>query len=208
MRPSVRSCSPAGQRLHLRPDLSEMAAIASGTAVEGAGQGFMGLLDCLIDLSVRSWPPSTCGGRARLHSSPSLQSRPGRRRRPAARAVHRARRAPRGGQQCPLPRVDGLATGGPGAADVGLGQRARTGRARPGSQVCDAGTVLDETVSLAARIAAHPRRPPRQHFFGAGGPRDAVLEANRRSRRLSARCSCCGRERTLAEFAARPAAGT
>src|ERR1700684_2992078 len=33
-------------------DLAEMAAIATGTAVEGAGQGFMGLLDCLIDLSV------------------------------------------------------------------------------------------------------------------------------------------------------------
>ena len=33
-------------------DLAEMAAIATGTAVEGAGQGFMGLLECLIDLSV------------------------------------------------------------------------------------------------------------------------------------------------------------
>src|ERR1700744_4305592 len=32
-------------------DLAEMAAIATGTAVEGAGQGFMGLLQCLIDLS-------------------------------------------------------------------------------------------------------------------------------------------------------------
>ena len=27
-------------------DLAEMAAMATGTAVEGAGQGFMGLLDC------------------------------------------------------------------------------------------------------------------------------------------------------------------
>jgi len=33
-------------------DLAEMAAIATGTAVAGAGQGFMGLLECLIDLSV------------------------------------------------------------------------------------------------------------------------------------------------------------
>ena len=33
-------------------DLAEMAAIATGTAVEGAGQGFMGLLDCLGDISV------------------------------------------------------------------------------------------------------------------------------------------------------------
>ncbi len=33
-------------------DLAEMAAIATGTAVEGAGQGFMGLLDCLTELSV------------------------------------------------------------------------------------------------------------------------------------------------------------
>ena len=33
-------------------DLAEMAAIATGTAVEGAGQGFMGLLDTLIETSV------------------------------------------------------------------------------------------------------------------------------------------------------------
>ena len=33
-------------------DLAEMAAIATGTAVEGAGQGFMGLLDCICDISV------------------------------------------------------------------------------------------------------------------------------------------------------------
>ena len=29
-----------------------MAAIATGSAVEGAGQGFMGLLDCICDISV------------------------------------------------------------------------------------------------------------------------------------------------------------
>ena len=33
-------------------DLAEMAAIASGTAVEGAGQGFMGLLNAVCSLSV------------------------------------------------------------------------------------------------------------------------------------------------------------
>ena len=33
-------------------DLAEMAAIATGTAVEGAGQGFMGLLDALNETSV------------------------------------------------------------------------------------------------------------------------------------------------------------
>ena len=33
-------------------DLAEMAAIATGTAVEGAGQGFIGLLDCLTESSV------------------------------------------------------------------------------------------------------------------------------------------------------------
>ena len=33
-------------------DLAEMAAIATGTAVEGAGQGFMGLLD--------AWSTSPC----------------------------------------------------------------------------------------------------------------------------------------------------
>src|SRR5271166_5084511 len=33
-------------------DLAEMAAIATGTAVAGAGRGFMGLLDSLCDISV------------------------------------------------------------------------------------------------------------------------------------------------------------
>jgi len=33
-------------------DLAEMAAIATGSAVEGAGQGFIGLLDCVVDLPV------------------------------------------------------------------------------------------------------------------------------------------------------------
>ena len=48
-------------------------------------------------------------------------------------------------------------------------------------QVCDPGTVLDETVALAARIAAHPRAATRAiTSLMRAARRDAVVEANRR----------------------------
>ena len=74
-------------------------------------------------------------------------------------------------------------------------------------EVCDAGTVLTETVALAARIAAHPRGATRaSSSLVRAARRDAVVEANRREQGAFASLlgSAVG-SGTLAEFAARPA---
>jgi enoyl-CoA hydratase/carnithine racemase len=72
-------------------------------------------------------------------------------------------------------------------------------------QVCAAGTVLDETVALAGRIAAHPRSATRAiTSLMRAARRDAVAEANRREQ--AAFASLLGTAvggGTLAEFAAR-----
>ena len=72
-------------------------------------------------------------------------------------------------------------------------------------QVCAEGTVLDETVTLAARIAAHPRTATRAiTSLMRAARRDAVVEANRREQ--AAFASLLGTAvggGTLAEFAAR-----
>ncbi len=86
-------------------DLAEMAAIATGTAVEGAGQGFMGLLDCLIDLSVPLLAAVNgvavgLGFTLLAHCNLVLVDAG----RTPARALRRAGRAPRGRQQRPVPR--------------------------------------------------------------------------------------------------------
>ena len=167
-----------------------MAAIATGTAVEGAGQGFIGLLDCLTELL--GPPPrrrQRGGGRPRLHPPRPLRPRPGRGGRPAARALRRARCPGRGRQQLPLPgrawagsRRRGSCsprTGSSAAELVALGLALRS---------CDPRAVLDETVELAARIAAHPRAATRAiTSLMRGRARDAVLEANRREQGAFAR---------------------
>jgi enoyl-CoA hydratase/carnithine racemase len=77
-------------------------------------------------------------------------------------------------------------------------------------KVCDAGTVLDETVMLAARIAAHPRAATRASTsLVRAARRDAVLEANRREQAaFGALLASAVGNGALAEFAARPAAGS
>jgi hypothetical protein len=77
-------------------------------------------------------------------------------------------------------------------------------------KVCAEGTVLAETVALAARIAAHPRAATRASTsLVRAARRDAVVEANRREQSafgtLLAGAVGSG---TLAEFAARPTAGS
>ena len=64
-------------------------------------------------------------------------------------------------------------------------------------KVCDEGTVLDETVALAARIAAHPRAATRASTsLVRAARRDAVVEANRREQaRLRHAAGQRGRER-------------
>jgi enoyl-CoA hydratase/carnithine racemase len=192
-------------------DLAEMAAIATGTAVEGAGQGFMGLLDCLIDLSVPLLAAVNgvavgLGFTLLPHCNLVLVDAEARLRVPFAElgvppeaASSLLFPALMGWQQAARVLLTSDWVRAPELVELGLALK-----------VCDAGTVLDETVALAARIAAHPRGATRaSSSLVRAARRDAVLEANRREQGAFASLlgSAVG-SGTLAEFAARPAAGS
>ncbi len=192
-------------------DLAEMAAIASGTAVEGAGQGFMGLLDCLIDLSVPLLAAVNgvavgLGFTLLPHCNLVLVDAGARLRVPFAELGV----PPEAASSVLFPALMGWQR----AAQVlltsdwvGARELVELGLAL---QVCDEGTVLDETVALAARIAAHPRAATRASAsLLRAARRDAVLEANRREQAAFAGLlgSAVGRG-TLAEYAARTPAGS
>jgi len=188
-------------------DLAEMAAIATGTAVEGAGQGFMGLLDCLVDLSVPLLAAVNgvavgLGFTLLPHCNLVLVDAGARLRVPFAELGV----PPEAASSVLFPALMGwqraaqvLLTSdwveAPGLVDLGLALK-----------VCAAGTVLDETVALAARIAAHPRAATRASAsLVRAARRDAVMAANRREQ--AAFASLLGAavgSGTLAEFAARP----
>ena len=171
-------------------DLAEMAAIATGTAVEGAGQGFIGLLDCLTE-SLRPPPRrrQRGGGRPRLHPSRPLRSRPGRRPTPgcACPSPSSASRPRPRAASCSRPPWAGSRRRGSCSPRTGS---ARTSWSQLGLALrsCDPGAVLDETVELAARVAAHPRAATRAiTSLMRAARRDAVLEANRREQAAFAR---------------------
>ncbi len=188
-------------------DLAEMAAIATGTAVEGAGQGFMGLLDCLVDLSVPLLAAVNgvavgLGFTLLPHCNLVLVDAGARLRVPFAELGV----PPEAASSVLFPALMGwqraaqvLLTSdwveAPELVDLGLALK-----------VCAAGTVLDETVALAARIAAHPRAATRASAsLVRAARRDAVMAANRREQ--AAFASLLGAavgSGTLAEFAARP----
>ncbi len=192
-------------------DLAEMAAIATGTAVEGAGQGFMGLLDCLIDLSVPLLAAVNgvavgLGFTLLPHCNLVLVDAGARLRVPFAElgvppeaASSVLFPALMGWQRAAKVLLTSDWVGARELVDLGLAL-----------QVCAAGTVLDETVALAARIAAHPRAATRASAsLLRAARRDAVLEANRREQAAFARLlgTAVGGG-TLAEFAARTPAGS
>jgi enoyl-CoA hydratase/carnithine racemase len=189
-------------------DLAEMAAIATGTAVEGAGQGFMGLLDCLIDLSVPLLAAVNgvavgLGFTLLPHCNLVLVDAEARLRVPFAElgvppeaASSLLFPALMGWQQAARVLLTSDWVRAPELVELGLAL-----------EVCDAGTVLAETVALAARIAAHPRAATRaSSSLARAARRDAVVEANRREQAAFASLlgSAVG-SGTLAEFAARPA---
>jgi enoyl-CoA hydratase/carnithine racemase len=191
-------------------DLAEMAAIASGTAAEGAGQGFMGLLDCLVDLSVPLLAAVNgvavgLGFTLLPHCNLVLVDAGARLRVPFAElgvppeaASSILFPALMGWQRAAQVLLTSDWVGARELVDLGLALR-----------VCDEGAVLDETVALAARIAAHPRAATRASAsLLRAARRDAVLEANRRERAAFARLlgTAVGGG-TLAEFAARTLAG-
>jgi enoyl-CoA hydratase/carnithine racemase len=192
-------------------DLAEMAAIATGTAVEGAGQGFTGLLDCLVDLSVPLLAAVNgvavgLGFTLLPHCNLVLVDAGARLRVPFAElgvppeaASSLLFPALMGWQQAARVLLTSDWVSAPELVDLGLALK-----------VCEPGTVLDETVALAAGIATHPRAATRASSSLVRAARhDALLEANRREQAAFAQLlgSAVG-SGTLAEFAARPAAGS
>jgi enoyl-CoA hydratase/carnithine racemase len=192
-------------------DLAEMAAIATGTAVAGAGQGFMGLLECLIDLSVPLLAAVNgvavgLGFTLLPHCNLVLVDAGARLRVPFAElgvppeaASSVLFPAVMGWQQAARVLLTSDWVSAPELVELGVALK-----------VCAEGTVLDETVALAARIAAHPRAATRASTsLVRAARRDAVVEANRREQAafgtLLAGAVGSG---TLAEFAARPATGS
>ena len=189
-------------------DLAEMAAIATGTAVEGAGQGFMGLLDCLVDLSVPLLAAVNgvavgLGFTLLPHCNLVLVDAEARLRVPFAELGV----PPEAASSVLFP----AAMGWQRAAHVLLTsdwvQATELVELGLALQVCAAGTVLDETVALAARIASHPRAATRASTsLVRAARRDAVMEANRREQAAFATLlGAAVGQGTLAEFAARPA---
>ncbi len=187
-------------------DLAEMAAIATGSAVEGAGQGFMGLLDALTQLSVPLLAAVNgvavgLGFTALAHCDLVLVDATARMRVPFAELGVPAEAASSvlfparmGWQQAARILLTSDWVDSDEAVDLGVALR-----------VCAHGTVVDETVALAARIAAHPRAATRAIVsLMRAGQHDIVHAANQREQaafsRLLAQAVTGG---TLAEFAAK-----
>jgi enoyl-CoA hydratase/carnithine racemase len=192
-------------------DLAEMAAIATGTAVEGAGQGFMGLLDALIETSVPLLAAVNgvavgLGFTLLAHCDIVLVDAGARLRVPFAELGV----PPEAASSLLFPAVMGwqqaarvlLTSDWVEAAElVELGLALRS---------CEPGTVLEETVTLAARIAAHPRGATRAiTSLMRAARRDAVTEANRREQAAFATLLGAAAEHgTLAEFAVKSPSGS
>jgi enoyl-CoA hydratase/carnithine racemase len=187
-------------------DLVEMAALAAGTAVEGSGQGFTGLLDALTDVSVPLLAAVNgvavgLGFTMLAHCDLVLVDESARLRVPFAELGVPAEAASSvlfparmGWQQAARVLLTSDWVGAPEAVDLGLAL-----------QVCPPGTVVAETVALAARIAAHPRTATRAiTSLMRAGQRDVVQAANRREQAAFAQllrgAATIG---TLAEFAAK-----
>ena len=143
-------------------DLVEMAALATGTAVEGAGQGFAGLLECVNGLGVPLLAAVNgvavgLGFTLLAHCDLVLVDADARLRVPFSELGV----PPEAASSLLFP----AAMGHQRAARVLLTsdwvdaeELVRLGLAL---QVCAPGTVVAETVALAARIAAYPRSATR-----------------------------------------------
>jgi enoyl-CoA hydratase/carnithine racemase len=187
-------------------DLAEMAAIATGTAVDGSGQGFMGLLDAVTGLSVPLLAAVNgvavgLGFTVLAHCDLVLVDRAARLRVPfaelgvppeAASSVLFPARM--GWQQAARVLLTSDWVSAEEAVELGLALR-----------VCDEGGTLTETVALAARIAAHPRSATRAiTSLMRAGQRDLVLAANQREQTAFAKLlGGAATSGALAEFAAK-----
>ncbi|HEY2215348.1 MAG TPA: enoyl-CoA hydratase-related protein [Acidimicrobiales bacterium] len=195
-----------GQGFTSGQDLAEMAAIATGTAVEGAGQGFIGLLNALCTISVPliaavNGVAVGLGCTILAHCDLVLVDAMTRMRVPfaelgvppeAASSVLFPARM--GWQKAALVLLTSDWISAPEAVNLGLA-----------IQVCQAGTTLGAAVALAMRIAAHPRAATRAiTSLMRDGQRDLVLAANAREQAGFAKLlGSAASSGTLAEFAAK-----
>ncbi|HEY1830768.1 MAG TPA: enoyl-CoA hydratase-related protein [Acidimicrobiales bacterium] len=163
-------------------DLAEMAAIATGTAVEGAGQGFMGLLDAVTSIGVPLLAAVNgvavgLGFTLLAHCDLVLVDATARLRVPFAElgvppeaASSYLFPARMGWQQAARILLTSDWVSAEELVELGLAL-----------SVCPTGTVLAETQALAERIAAHPRSATRAiTALMREAQRDQVLTANRR----------------------------
>ena len=187
-------------------DLAEMAAIATGTAVEGAGQGFMGLLECLTRLSIPLLAAVNgvavgLGFTILAHCDLVLVDAGARLRVPFAELGVPAEAA----SSVLFPAAMGpqqaarvlLTSDWVGAQEVvGLGLAL---------QVCEEGTVLAETVALGGADRRSPARGHPGHHLAHAGRSARRGDGGQRARAGRLRLAP-GQRRwsgTLAEFAAK-----
>jgi enoyl-CoA hydratase/carnithine racemase len=189
-------------------DLAEMAAIATGAAVPGAGQGFIGLLEGLTEFSVPLLAAVNgvavgLGFTLLAHCDLVLVARDARLRVPFAELGVPAEAASSflfpatmGWQQAARILLTSDWVDAEELVSLGLALRS-----------CDPGAVLDETVELASRVAAHPRGATRAiTSLMRAARRDAVLEANRREQGAFAQLlESAAQQGTLADFAPKTA---
>jgi enoyl-CoA hydratase/carnithine racemase len=187
-------------------DLGEMAAIATGTAVEGAGQGFMGLLDTLTTVSIPllaavNGAAVGLGFTLLAHCDLVCIDASARLRVPFAEMGVPAEAASSvlfparmGWQQAARILLTSDWVSATEAVNLGLALK-----------VCEDGTALGEAVALATRIAAHPHAAVRAiTTLMRQGQRDAVLAANQREQAAFARLlGGAAQSGTLAEFSAK-----
>jgi enoyl-CoA hydratase/carnithine racemase len=191
-------------------DLAEMAAIATGSSAGGAGSdlgsGFTGLLDLLTGTSVPLLAAVNgvavgLGFTILGHCDIALVD-PGVRLRvpftelgvPPEAASSLLFPSVMGWQQAARVLLTSDWVSATELVELGLALK-----------VSGPGTVLDETVALAARIASHPRPSTRAVVsLMRAARRDAVLEANRREQRAFGEIlGGAAKSGTLAEFAAK-----
>jgi enoyl-CoA hydratase/carnithine racemase len=189
-------------------DLAEMAAIATGAAVPGAGQGFIGLLEGLTEFSVPLLAAVNgvavgLGFTLLAHCDLVLVARDARLRVPFAELGVPAEAASSflfpatmGWQRAARILLTSDWVDAEELVSLGLALRS-----------CDPGAVLDETIELASRVAAHPRGATRAiTSLMRAARRDAVLEANRREQGAFAQLlGSAAQQGTLAEFAPKTA---
>jgi len=187
-------------------DLTEMAAIATGTAADASGQGFIGLLDCIGEISVPLLAAVNgvavgLGFTVLAHCDLVLVDAGARMRVPFAElgvppeaASSLLFPAHMGWQEAARVLLTSDWVGAEEAVTLGMALR-----------VCPEGTVLADTVELASRIAAHPRAATRSiTSLMRAGRREAVAAANRREQNAyAALLGSAAASGTLAEVATR-----